>query len=303
MNSPLGIVFPGQGSQSVGMLNNIAQQYPEIRSVFSESSDVLGYDLWKLIQDGPAEILDQTVHTQPALLASSVALWQVMMSRKENKPTLLAGHSLGEYSALVCANAFTLAEGIRLVAARGQFMQEAVPTGSGGMAAIVGLDNEKVADICRQSVLENEILTPANFNSPGQVVIAGHRQAVERAVILAKNADAKLAKILPVSVPSHCLLMQSAADKLKELLSTLTVRPPIYPVLSNADVTIYDTPAAIQDGLVRQLTLPVRWVDIIQVFVQKGIHHIIECGPGKVLTGLNKRMTTLQSTTVADSFN
>lgn len=286
----LGIVFPGQGSQSVGMLKDIAAEYSEVQATFNEASLALDYDLWELVQNGPSEELDKTVHTQPALLAASYAIWCILTSKKHIKPAMLAGHSLGEYTALVCANAITFNDAIRIVAARGQYMQDAVPVGVGALAAIVGLDDVDVKAVCEKAALQGEVLAPANFNSPGQVVIGGHKIAVERALVLAKEAGAKLAKLLPVSVPSHCILMKPAAERLAKLLEQTTINTPTIPVLSNVDVTLYNDPNAIRDGLTRQLFMPVRWVEIIQKFASTGIKNIIECGPGKVLSGLNKRI-------------
>lgn len=286
----LGIVFPGQGSQKVGMLADIAPEYPVIRQVYEEASEVLGYDLWKLASEGPAEKLDQTANTQPALLASAFALWQVLFAHNKHKPSLLAGHSLGEYSALTCAKAISFPNAIKLVAKRGEFMQEAVPQGKGGLAAIVGLEENIVREICEQAVAGSEVLSPANFNSHGQVVIAGHIAAINRAIELADKAGAKIAKLLPVSVPSHCGLMKSAADQLVQLLDDIPIQKPIIPVVNNVDVAVYETPEAIRDGLVRQLYNPVRWVEVIQYFINHGVTYIIECGPGKVLTGLNRRI-------------
>lgn len=287
-----GIVFPGQGSQVVGMLSDIAPAYPEVQQVFQEASDVLGYDLWRLVSEGPAEELDQTAKTQPALLAASYALWKIIFARNQNKISLMAGHSLGEYSALVCSNAISFKDAIRLVSARGHFMQEAVPAGVGALAAIVGLDDAKVRSICEQAVSGQEVLAPANFNSVGQVVISGHLAAVNKAVLLAKEQGAKIAKILPVSVPSHCELMKPAAEKLAAMMETLQINKPQIPVLSNVDVKRYDSPEAIRDGLTRQLYMPVRWVEIVQDFITHGVTYIVECGPGKVLTGLNRRIGT-----------
>jgi len=285
--SSLAIVFPGQGSQSVGMLSDIAAEFPSVQSVFAEASDALGYDLWELSHSGPAEKLDSTVHTQPALLAASYAIWQLLAN--DLKPAILAGHSLGEYTALVCAEALSFTDGIKLVAARGAFMQDACPTGLGALAAIVGLSDEEVSALCDQ-VRQNDVLSPANFNSPGQVVIAGHADAVDRAVQNAKAAGAKLAKRLAVSVPSHCALMKPAADRLAQQLAQITIQTPVLPVLNNVDAKLYETPESIRDGLTRQLFMPVRWVETIQAFAKQGIKQIIECGPGKVLTGLNKRI-------------
>lgn len=285
----LGFVFPGQGSQSVGMLNDIAQNYPEVKETFAEASQALDYDLWQLVEQGPAEELDKTVRTQPALLAASYAIWKIISTQTSKRPALLAGHSLGEYSALVCADAISFSDAIRLVAARGFFMQEAAPVGEGALAAIVGLDNDAVKNICEKSAL-GEVLSPANFNCPGQVVIAGKKLAVERAIVLAKEGGAKLAKLLPVSVPSHCALMQPAVERLAEVLETISIHAPTIPVLNNVDVALYTNANSIRDGLLRQLTMPVRWVETIHTFAKSGITTIVECGPGKVLTGLNKRI-------------
>ena len=296
----LGLVFPGQGSQSVGMLADVACEFPQVAATFAEASTVLGYDLWQVTAEGPAEQLDKTTTTQPALLAASYAVWQILKAEKNIQPVLLAGHSLGEYTALVCAGALSFKDAIKLVAARGEFMQDAVPVGVGALAAIVGLDDATVAEICQKAAL-TDTLAPANFNSVGQVVIGGHTAAVERALVLAKEAGAKIAKMLPVSVPSHCTLMQPAAERLAQLLQTITIQPPRIPVLNNVDVTVYNSEAAIRDGLVRQLVMPVRWVETIQAFTQQGITRIIECGPGKVLSGLNKRINTeLQLASTAD---
>ena len=301
-NSQIAFVFPGQGSQSVGMLADAALQYREISETFAEASNELGYDLQALAFAGPAETLNQTVHTQPALLAASYAIWRILAARTSLTPAILAGHSLGEYTALVCAKALDFRDAIKLVAARGQFMQEAVTAGTGAMAAIIGLDNAAVLQLCEQARGNGgEVLSPANYNSIGQVVIAGHQTAVNRAVALAKESGAKMAVLIPVSVPSHCELMQPAAKRLAALLATVSINEPTIPVMNNADVVIYQDAAAIRDGLVRQLFMPVRWVDIIQSFINKNIVRIIECGPGKVLTGLNKRIDkTLQLQSVCD---
>jgi [acyl-carrier-protein] S-malonyltransferase len=301
MDKTVGVIFPGQGSQSLGMLAETAREFPEVTAVFAEASSVLGYDLWQLTQDGPAHVLDQTAYTQPALLAASYAIWKILQKKKNIQPALLAGHSLGEYSALVCAEAISFADGIRLVAARGEAMQAAVPAGTSGLAAIVGLDNAVVSDLCAKAVTGHEVLSPANFNSPGQVVISGHLLAVERAITLAKAAGAKLAKLLPVSVASHSLLMKPAAENLSILLATIKIQPPKIPVVNNVDVKIYENPTTIRDGLVRQLFMPVRWVETINFFAAQGVTQLIECGPGKVLAGLNKRINTeMKVTTTSD---
>src|SRR3990167_442750 len=301
MKQNIAFVFPGQGSQSVGMLSDIAKEFPDIQSAYTEASHVLDYDLWKLVQNGPKEELDKTVHTQPALLVGSYALWKIIQKKIPLKPALLAGHSLGEYTALVCAEAISFQDAVRLVAARGQYMQAAVPVGEGALAAIIGLEDDAVRAICEKAAQSNEILSPANFNSPGQVVIAGNTPAVLRAIFLAKEAGARLAKLLPVSAPSHCALMKPAAEQLKKLLATLKIEKPVIPVLSNVDVMAYQNADAIRDGLTRQLFMPVRWVELMQVFAKSGIQSVVECGPGKVLTGLNKRIVEeMQLSSTAD---
>lgn len=305
INKNYAIVFPGQGSQSVGMLTDVAAHFPEIKQTFDQASSVLNYDLWQLVVNGPAEELDKTIHTQPALLAASYAIWQVISSRKSHSPALLAGHSLGEYTALVCAKALEFSDAIQLVAARGQYMQEAVAPEVGAMAAIVGLDEDVVITICKNAkISEDEVLSPANFNSIGQIVIAGHKTAVLRAIQLAKEQKAKLAVQIPVSVPSHCQLMQPAALRLRERLATISIRTPEIPVLNNVDVAFYETAESIRDGLVQQLSQPVRWVEIIQRMIKNDVTSIIECGPGKVLTGLNKRIDkNLQLISTSDLTN
>jgi [acyl-carrier-protein] S-malonyltransferase len=301
-SNTLGFVFPGQGSQSVGMLADIAHEFPEVEATFAEASAVLDYDLWNLVSKGPAEELDKTVHTQPALLAASYAIWRILKSEKKLQPAVLAGHSLGEYSALVCAEAISFRDAIHLVASRGKFMQDAVPAGESGLGAIVGLEDSDVETLCKKSAEAGEVLSPANFNCPGQVVIAGHIKAVERALVLAKASGAKLVKLLPVSVSSHCVLMRPAAEHLAKLLSETNIQKPIIPVISNVDVKIYASADNIRDGLVRQLYMPVRWVETIQQFVKMGVNNIVECGPGKVLSGLNKRiMSDLQLTSSQDA--
>jgi [acyl-carrier-protein] S-malonyltransferase len=290
MNSSYAIVFPGQGSQSIKMLASIANQYSEIKETYDQASQVLDYDLWALTQEGPAEKLDQTVYTQPAILAGSYAIWRIIKKRFDS-PSVLAGHSLGEYTALVCAESLDFSDAIKLVAARGQFMQEAISQGMGAMAAIIGLNEEAVLSICKQALFhQDDILEPANFNSPGQIVIAGHKKSVERALVLSKEQGAKLAVLLPVSVPSHCRLMLPAAEKLQNLLAETVFKKLRIPVINNADVKQYDSHGSICDGLTRQLYSPVRWVETIETMVSMGVTEIIECGPGQVLTGLNKRI-------------
>jgi [acyl-carrier-protein] S-malonyltransferase len=302
INQTLALVFPGQGSQSVGMLSEIVAQYPNTQSIFAEASAVLGYDLWAMIATGTEAEINNTVHTQPALLAASFAIWQIVRGNTAIAPVILAGHSLGEYTALLCAGAISFQDAIKLVAARGQYMQDAVSYGTGAMGAIIGLPEETVAAVCKDALTSSEqVVSPANFNSLGQVVIAGHKESVERALLLAKERGAKLVTLIPVSVPSHCELMMPAAKRLAELLNTIDIKMPTIPVISNVDVSVYTSQDAIRKGLIRQLYNPVRWVETIQYFVNHGISQVIECGPGKILTGLNKRIDkNLQLMTTSD---
>ena len=281
--------FPGQGSQSVGMLAELAQSYPIVLTTFKEASDVLGYDLWELVQQGPAETLNQTDKTQPALLTASVALWRIWVEKKGPKPAVIAGHSLGEYSALVCAGVIAFKDALALVELRGQLMQQAVPAGSGAMSAIIGLDNDKIAACCLQAA-EGQIISPVNFNSPGQVVIAGNKEAVERAGLLLKAAGAKRVLPLPVSVPSHCALMKPAAEKLAVALQSVIFNTPEIAVINNVDVIAETDVEKIKDALVRQLFCPVRWSDIVEKMANDGITIQVEAGPGKVLSGLVRRI-------------
>lgn len=287
--SKFAIVFPGQGSQAVGMLAELAEQFPIVQATFAEASEVLGYDLWALVQNGPAEDLNQTHRTQPALLTASVAIWRVWQEKGGEQPTVLAGHSLGEYSALVCAGVIDFKEAVKLVELRGQLMQEAVPAGVGAMSAIIGLDNDAIAKACADAA-EDQVCSPVNFNSPGQVVIAGNKEAVDRANALCKEAGAKRALLLPVSVPSHCELMKPAADKLAVALENMTFNTPTIPVINNADVATETDPAAIKFALVKQLYGPVRWTESVERMAAEGIEELLEMGPGKVLTGLTKRI-------------
>ncbi|MBS5775867.1 MAG: ACP S-malonyltransferase [Enterobacter cloacae] len=282
-------VFPGQGSQTVGMLADMAATWPVIEETFQEASAVLGYDLWALVQQGPAEELNKTWQTQPALLTASVALWRVWQQQGGKTPALMAGHSLGEYSALVCAGVIAFADAVRLVELRGKFMQDAVPAGTGAMSAIIGLDDAAIAQAC-EAAAEGQVVSPVNYNSPGQVVIAGHKEAVERAGAACKAAGAKRALPLPVSVPSHCALMKPAAEKLAAELSNITFNAPQIPVINNVDVACETTPEAIRDALVRQLYSPVQWTKSVEFMASQGIEHLYEVGPGKVLTGLTKRI-------------
>ncbi|ELK3675995.1 ACP S-malonyltransferase [Vibrio fluvialis] len=298
--SKFAIVFPGQGSQAVGMLAELGEQYDVVKQTFAEASDALGYDLWALVQNGPAEDLNQTFRTQPALLASSVAIWRVWQELGLEQPEVLAGHSLGEYSALVCAGVIDFKAAIKLVELRGQLMQEAVPAGTGAMYAIIGLDDAVIAKACEEAA-QGDVVSPVNFNSPGQVVIAGQKDAVERAGALCKEAGAKRALPLPVSVPSHCALMKPAAEKLAVALEALAFNTPQIPVINNVDVVAETDPAKIKDALVRQLHSPVRWTEGVEKMAEQGIEKLIEVGPGKVLTGLTKRIVkTLDAAAVND---
>ncbi|AWQ19248.1 [acyl-carrier-protein] S-malonyltransferase [Pantoea ananatis] len=282
-------VFPGQGSQTVGMLADLAAAYPAVEETFREASDVLGYDLWQLVSQGPAEELNKTWQTQPALLAASVAIYRVWQQQGGQQPALMAGHSLGEYSALVCAGVLNFADAIKLVELRGKLMQEAVPEGTGAMQAIIGLDDAAIAKACEESA-QGEVVSPVNFNSPGQVVIAGNKEAVERAGAACKAAGAKRALPLPVSVPSHCALMKPAADKLALTLETITFNAPAVPVINNVDVKAETDAHAIRHALIRQLYSPVRWTESVEAMAAQGVTQLIEMGPGKVLTGLTKRI-------------
>lgn len=284
------MVFPGQGSQAIGMLAELAEQYPSVEATFAEASAALGYDVWQLVQQGPAEELNKTWQTQPALLAASVAIYRVWLEQGGEVPALMAGHSLGEYSALVCAGVLDFADAIRLVELRGKLMQDAVPAGTGAMQAIIGLDDAAIRQACEESA-QGQVVSPVNFNSPGQVVIAGNKEAVERAGAACKAAGAKRALPLPVSVPSHCALMKPAADKLAQALQDLTFNTPSVPVVNNVDVKCEVSAEAIRDALVRQLYSPVRWTESVEFIASRGVSQLVEAGPGKVLTGLTKRIT------------
>lgn len=286
----LAFVFPGQGSQSVGMLHDLAATYPQIEQTFARASEVLGKDLWHLVTQGSAEELDKTANTQPIMLAAGVAVWAVWCANSEVRPAWMAGHSLGEYSALVCSGSMVFEDAVKLVALRGQLMQDAIPAGVGAMAAIIGLEEHQVVKVCTEAT-EHDIVTAANFNSPEQIVIAGHIAAVERAMLKAKIAGAKRALMLPVSVPSHCALMQSAANALAEHLQDISIDMPAITLIHNVDVASHNAPEVIRNALKEQLYKPVRWVDSIRFMQQQGVTHFVECGPGKVLTGLNKRIT------------
>ena len=283
------MVFPGQGSQAVGMLKDLAENYSVVKSTFDEASQVLGYDLWTLVQEGPAEELNKTWQTQPALLAASVAIYRVWQSINGPQPEFMAGHSLGEYSALVCAGVIDFKDAIKLVELRGKLMQEAVPSGTGAMFAIIGLDNDSIQKACEQAA-QGQVVAPVNFNSPGQVVIAGNKEAVERAGALCKEAGAKRALPLAVSVPSHCALMKPAADKLATTLNNMTFNAPQFAVINNVDVKVESSAENIKAALIAQLYSPVRWTETVEEMAKQGVTLLVEMGPGKVLTGLTKRI-------------
>jgi [acyl-carrier-protein] S-malonyltransferase len=301
MTKKLAIVFPGQGSQSVGMLADLYQNYSLVQDTFSEASAALGYDLWALVANGPEELLNETQRTQPALLTASVAVWRLWQQQGGATPAYFAGHSLGEYSALVCAGVLSLADAVKLVEKRGQYMQQAVPAGTGAMAAIIGLDDAAIAKACADAA-QGEVVAPVNYNSPGQVVIAGHKAAVERAGEACKAAGAKRALPLPVSVPSHCALMRPAAEQLAVDLAALEFKTPAIAVINNVDVQIAGNAEAIKDALIRQLYSPVRWTETIEYFVAQGVTEVLELGAGKVLSGLIKRINKeLNTSSITDS--
>ena len=294
------VVFPGQGSQSVGMMGGFADS-PVVERTFREASAILGEDLWALAAQGPAEALARTVVTQPLMLTAGVACWRAWQERGGPMPAFFAGHSLGEYSALVAAGALRFEDALPLVRLRAQAMQEAVPEGTGGIAAIVGLTDDLIAQVCAEAA-QGEVLEPANLNSPGQVVIAGHRAAVERGMAAAKAHGAKLARMLPMSAPSHCSLMRPAAERLRERLAGLPVAAPKVPVVQNADVAAFDDPDRIRQALVEQLFRPVRWVETMRFLHAGGVTRIVECAPGKVLAGLVKRTVDgVEAVAITDS--
>jgi [acyl-carrier-protein] S-malonyltransferase len=284
----LAIVFPGQGSQSVGMMKGFAD-VPVIEKTFREASAIAGIDYWHMVNEGPPAALNQTVNTQPLMLVAGVACWRAWRERGGPMPRWFAGHSLGEYSALVAAESLRFEDALPLVRFRAQSMQEAVPEGTGGIAAILGLDEAKLAEVCAEAA-QGEVLEPANLNSPGQVVIAGHRGAVERGMALAKEKGAKRAVMLPMSAPSHCSLMKPAAERLRERLEKVEVRAPVVPVIHNRFVAAFDDPAKIRQALVEQLDHPVRWIETVEFLANNGVDRIVECAPGKVLVGLSKRI-------------
>ncbi len=284
-----GFVFPGQGSQKLGMLRELATKYPVIEQTFAEASAQIGLGLWDIVQNDPANSLDHTHITQPALLAASVSIWRIWQQSNGRMPSILAGHSLGEYSALVCAGVLDFSSAVNVVHQRGQFMQSAVPAGAGKMAAIVGLENYRINELCDEAA-GDEIVSAANFNAPGQTVIAGHAAAVDRAMDLCKQAGAKRAIPLNVSVPSHCALMKPAADKLEQVLLTVQFKPAVIPVVQNVNAEICGNPDVIRQNLILQIYQPLQWVDSIRLIRKAGISKLVECGPGKVLSGLVKRI-------------
>lgn len=291
MSASLALIFPGQGSQSLGMLSELSVEYPEVRKVFEEVSVVLREDIGALIANGPLERLNQTEHTQVAMLAADVAVFRVIASRIDlPSNTYFAGHSLGEYAALVCAGAISLEEAVPLVQKRGQLMQETVPLGKGAMAAIVGLDDSAVESLCQRVSTASHMVEPANYNAIGQVVVAGHTEAVALAIEEANRLGARLAMLIPVSVPCHCQLLKPASLRFEPFVLDAHFSTPSFPVLSTVDLSQYETPRAIQQNLIAQLYLPVRWVELIQTLHQRGVTHLFECGPGKVLSGLVKRI-------------
>ncbi|WP_462174249.1 ACP S-malonyltransferase [Pseudoalteromonas xiamenensis] len=289
MSQKIALMFPGQGSQAVGMLAELLETNSIVQTTFKEASDALGYDLTSLVLTGPEAELNQTHRTQPALLTASVAIYRAWREHNADADVVMAGHSLGEYSALVCAGVLSLQDAVRLVEKRGEFMQEAVPAGTGSMAAIIGLEDEAIAKACAESA-KDQVVSPVNYNSPGQVVIAGHKEAVERASEACKAAGAKRALPLPVSVPSHCELMKPAAEKLSALFSSIEFKTPVFDVINNVDVKVETDVAAIKDALIRQLYSPVRWTETVQQIASQGINQSYEFGPGKVISGLVKRI-------------
>ncbi|NND00074.1 MAG: ACP S-malonyltransferase [Gammaproteobacteria bacterium] len=287
----LSIVFPGQGSQAIGMMSDLAEHHGLVKDLFVEASDILGVDLWEMTQQGPLEALSQTENTQPALLTAGVAAWRVWQSLGGATPAMMAGHSLGEYTALVSAGAISFADGVALVRDRGRYMQEAVPAGEGGMAAILGLEDDRVREVCTTAA-QGDVLQAVNFNAPGQVVIAGTRAAIERGIEQMKEAGARRAMPLPVSIPAHSSLMSSASARLAERIATVELSMPSVPVIHNCNVQVAQSTEQIADNLVTQLDSPVRWVESIQSMHQAGVETFIESGPGRVLGGMIKRIVS-----------
>lgn len=300
MTVTYGIVFPGQGSQSVGMMSALDEIYAIVGHTFEEASEALKLDLWRMVSEGPESDLNQTENTQPVMLAAGVAVWRILQQQNVSAPLAMAGHSFGEYSALVAAGAIEFSDGVKLVAKRGSYMQTAVPAGSGAMAALLGLDDDQVREVC-ECAAEGEVVEPVNFNSPGQVVIAGQTSAVDRALKIAKEVGAKRAIKLPVSVPSHCRLMKPAAERLAVELAAIEISSPTYPVIHNADVSVATDADGIRQRLTEQLFSPVLWADTIRAIAGQGASALIEAGPGKVLAGLARRIDrNLQAVAVND---
>lgn len=287
--SKLAFVFPGQGSQKVGMLADLEQKNKQVSDTFAEASDVLGYDMWKMVQEGPQEEINLTERTQPILLASSVAIWRIWLDKQGHKPSFMAGHSLGEWSALVCSETVSFSDALKIVQARGQYMQKAVPVGEGAMAAIIGLEDAIIIEAC-QSASEIGVVDAVNFNAPGQVVIAGSISAVNQAIEECKQAGAKRALPLPVSAPFHTSLMKPAADQLSELVNSVTFKQPLVPVVHNVHAETEENPDTIKTLMLEQIYKPVRWVDCVKTLRASDVNTLVECGPGKVLSGLNKRI-------------
>ena len=295
-------IFPGQGSQSVGMQSNLADNFPLIEETYKEASDILGYDLWSLVQTGPVDKISETVVTQPLMLTAGIAAYRVWLDAGGEKPAYLAGHSLGEYSALVAAESFTFSDALNVVIKRSQFMQDAVPVGVGAMAAILGLNDETLIEICKQASVIN-IVEPVNFNSPMQVVIAGHKDAVKDAINLCQKAGAKRTILLPISVPSHSSLMNDAGKKLSDVLKSVSIKNPTIKVISSSDGCLYVGADDIRLKLSRQVHTPVQWVATVKYIIELGASNIIECGPGKVLSGLCRRINKSIGATYIDSFD
>jgi [acyl-carrier-protein] S-malonyltransferase len=285
----LAFLFPGQGSQKIGMLSGLAEAYPMVEETFAEASEVLGYDVWDMVQNGQAEDINLTERTQPILLTASVAIWRIWTANQGPLPAMMAGHSLGEWSALVCTGTVDFADAVKLVRMRGAFMQDAVPVGAGAMAAIIGVADDVIRDVCARAA-GDEVVSAVNYNSPGQVVIAGHAPAVDRAIGLLKEAGAKRAMPLPVSAPFHTSLMKPAADRLAEHIQATTFRAPATPVVHNVSGKTETDPQLIKNVMIEQIYHPVLWVDCMQALVTQGIETVVECGPGKVLAGLAKRV-------------
>jgi len=298
----LATVFPGQGSQSIGMMADFYNTSADVKGVFDEASSVLGYDLWKLIQFGSEKELNKTIHTQPAMLVAGVAAWTHFKLHFDTNPNFMAGHSLGEYTALVCSGAFKFSDAVYIVKKRAEFMQNAVPSNTGAMAAIIGLDDDTVIQLCAEAE-ENDVVSAVNYNAPNQVVIAGHRLAVERAIKLAKKFGAKRAILLNVSVPSHCVLMASASKKIRDLLTTINFDSFSVPVVSNVNVETYQGQSDLIEGLSNQVFKPVRWVETIQYLKDQGVKICVEIGPGGVLSGLCRRIDRSISVIKYDSIN